>query len=489
MSNEVAAATTRDSAPPAPGTSTGASGPGARVQLKRALSGQGHDVQASMLRPDDGPARVDGNIAAPARDADGPPVQRSTRNIQRTGPAAGTAGMTDTAPAPPIGADLIGDVKRYCAPDPIAMQKLSDVDGESYMDPGKVAPDVARQGFYRKVGDYINTNHATLQPSTIYNACFNNAAGSYKMSGQKIDPATVGGLCSRTSGAPGFWDRQIDQTIFINEAATELGLPASDPDVLALARAKFFAKAQAGGDLMPYLKTGGMVAPEPYPAWFTPDKVRIDASSDTAFGDLMRVYALQPEWFAQGNVAFEVDPTVHAGGKAQELRKPTAYDGMQSSLWVARNQGGETYGMTGGGAREFLAQNVSVAAIKSCRGVIPSQEFLGQLTTLQSRAVAKFLETNPQIKAEMDALEARIATLPDTDPNKKTAQDRLKEIKNWIPNLTDWVLRGQTTFLTSHIGVKIRDAKAVLDSVSTTTSDERAGPTPMPTTPVVVNPA
>jgi len=171
------------------------------------------------------------------------------------------------------------------------------------------------------------------------------------------------------------------------------------------------------------------------------------------------------------------------------MGKPTAYDGMQSGLWVARNQPGDTYGMTGGGAREYLAQNVPVDAIKSCRGVIPSDDFLGQVTSLQSRAVTKFLEANPQIKAEIDALEARINTLPDTDPAKQLAKDRLKEIKGWVPNLTDWVLRGQTTFLTSHIGVKIRDAKAALDAVNVGTTEERDPPTPTPSGQTLVNPA
>jgi len=490
MSNEAAIAPAAPTSQPQTSESSSQSGSsgGSHVQLKRSLAGHGHDVQASMLAPRPGQAPGPGGNTQAAPEPGQAPVQRSlpqsTRNVQRVAPPAPAAGgMTDPAPAPPIGANVEADVKTYCAPDPVAMQKLADVDSEAYME--DVAPGPARTAFYREVGQYINANHATLQPSTIYSAIFNRAAGPYKMKGKKIDAATIGGLCSRTAGVGGFWQRQIDQSIFINQAATELGLPATDPDVVAVGRAKFMAAAKAGGELKPYFKGGAMLAPTGYPAWFTPDKVRIDSNSDTAFGDLMRIYALQPEWFAEGNVHFEVDPT--AG--AQVLRKPTAYDGMQSSLWVARNQPGDTYGMTGGGAREYLGENVPVDAIKSCRGVIPSEDFLGQVTTLQSRAVAKFLEANPQIKAELDALKARADALPDTDPAKAVVKARISEIQGWTPNLTDWVLRGQTTFLTSHIGVKIRDAKAALDTVNAATTEQRTTPTPTPTPATLVNPA
>ncbi|MCA9517800.1 MAG: hypothetical protein KC635_22830, partial [Myxococcales bacterium] len=402
-----------------------------------------------------------------------------------TGPTPATgapAGATPTPAAPPIGRGTEeADVKRFCAPDAIAMQKLADVDAEQYM--ADVPAATAKQGFYQAVGEYINANHATLAPSAIYNACFNNKAAPYKFKGQKIPAASVSGLSARTAGVGGFWQRQVEQSIFLNEAAAELGLPVGDETVKQAARAKFIGKAKGGGDLMPYLN-GGMVAPDGYPAWFTPDKVRIDANTDTAFGDLMKIFALQPEWFAEGNVFFEVDPAAMG-----ELRKPTAYDGMQSSLWVARNQPAETYGMTGGGAREYLAQGVPVSSIKSCRGVVPSEDFLGQVTRLQARAVDKFLEANPHLKAEMDALQRQIDALPDTDPAKKTAKDKLNEIKNWVPNLTDWVLRGQTTQLTSHIGVKIRDAKAALDGVRQTTETERTTPSPHRSAATLVNPA
>ena len=39
-------------------------------------------------------------------------------------------------------------------------------------------------------------------------------------------------------------------------------------------------------------------------------------------------------------------------------------------------------------------------------------------------------------------------------------------------------MRGQTTDLTSHIGVKIRDAKAVLERVRQSTQNETSSPAP-----------
>lgn len=384
--------------------------------------------------------------------------------------------------APPIDmANVEASVRTYCAGDPIAMQKLDDVDNEAYME--DVPAPTARTAFYRTVGEYINANHASLAPGAIYNACFNRASTPYKFKGKKIDPATMTGLCARTSSVNGFWRFQVKQSIFLGQAATELGLPETEDAVKKLAYAKWIAACQTGGDLMPYLDTSKAIAPKGFPAWFTPDQVRVDADPNVAFTDLMSVFALQPEWFGEGNVFFEIDPALITG----EIRKPTAYDGMQSSLWVARNQPAETFGVTGGGAREFLAQEVPATSVKSLRGVVPSADFLAQVARLQSRAVDMFLQQNPQVKAELDQLDTQIAALPD-GPAKEDLKKKRGEVTSWTPNLTDWVLRGQTTQLTSHIGVKIRDAKAALEEVRRQTEAERSAPSAHRDTATLVNP-
>lgn len=74
--------------------------------------------------------------------------------------------------------------------------------------------------------------------------------------------------------------------------------------------------------------------------------------------------SVQLALFADGNILFELAPKAF---DSATIRKPTAYDGMQSSHWVSRNAEGETYGVTGGGAREFLASGVAWSNVRPTR--------------------------------------------------------------------------------------------------------------------------
>ena len=430
------------------------------VQLKTELANMTYEQQTAAVRPS-------------------LPLQYNTPSsgiISQVGGDSNVAvQMSPPAPTPatpPINAATReADVKSFCAPDRIAMQKLDDVDNERYMQDVDAA--TAKGGFYQSVGDYINGNHASLVPSAVFNACFNRAAGPYKFKGTKIDQTLLTGVSSRTGSVGGFWRFQVNQDHFKTEAAAELGVPVSAPEVTDLARAKWVAACKGGGELKGFLDTGKQIAPVGYPAWFTPDKVEVSTDPTSGYADLMTIFALQPEWFPEGNVLFDIDPA----GINGELRKPTAYDGMQSSLWVARNQPAQTFGLTGGQAREYIANDVPVSAVVKASGVVPSDDFLAQVVRLSQRAKDIWLRQNPDKAAELQQLRDDINRLPDGS-DKDTAKDKLRELDSWTPNLTDWVMRGQTTDLTSHIGVKIRDAKAVLERVRQSTQNETSSPAP-----------
>lgn len=166
----------------------------------------------------------------------------------------------------------------------------------------------------------------------------------------------------------------------------------------------------------------------------------------------MRINALQPEWFPEGTVSFEISPTAFAG----EARKPTAYDGMQSALWVSRPDG-DTFGVTGGGAKEFLARNVQCAGILSARATIPSGDMRGELQAAMKKAYDNALAMDPMLKQAIET---------EKDPKKREGLERL------VPNLTDQVIRGDLSF--GSLPKAIRDL--IGDTVKTTAL-ERNQPT------------
>ncbi len=97
----------------------------------------------------------------------------------------------------------------------------------------------------------------------------------------------------------------------------------------------------------------------------------------------MTLGALQPEWYQYGTVVLDIDMT---GIATRVCRKPTAFDGLMSAVWVARNIGENDYGLTGGGAGEFLEANVPYANVTNFRAVIPSDAFQAALQALIAAA-------------------------------------------------------------------------------------------------------
>ena len=339
-------------------------------------------------------------------------------------PGATGAGATPGAAAKP---DLKtpADVRKFCAADPIAIQKLDDVDGETNIDPGDGSNVKAKDDFYKKVMEYVNGN-PLVPPGTIFNSCFNSSASEWKFKGKKITKDAISRMCSRAVGVPGWWFSAAKKEPFEREAQTTLGPGADKGTIDAMAQNLWKQRLKDGASVMSSLDTGATIAPTGS-TWFSPDKLKLTGTGDIGYSELMQILALQPEWFPEGNVVFELQPSAFSG----EARKPTAYDGMQSAHWVSRPQTEDTYGVTGGGAKEFIAGNVKASGIVSAKAVIPSADMKQQIQTAVTTARDHALAADPALKQAIDN---------EKDPKAK------QKLEYMIPTLTDQLIRGDLSF-------------------------------------------
>jgi hypothetical protein len=82
-------------------------------------------------------------------------------------------------------------------------------------------------------------------------------------------------------------------------------------------------------------------------------------------------------------VVLSIDATLAA--RARDVRKPTVFDGLLSALWTSRNMTEDDYGLTGGGAAEFLESNVTWAEVTSAHAVVPNDDFLADIARVASQ--------------------------------------------------------------------------------------------------------
>ena len=195
------------------------------------------------------------------------------------------------------------------------------------------------------------------------------------------------------------------------------------------------------------------ITPPDKPTWYTPDQVKLTAAADAGYAQVIQLNALQPEWFPEGTISFELKPSAFQG----EARKPTAYDGMQSSLWSSRPQTRDTYGVTGGGVKEFLAGGVKAAGIVSAKATIPSADMLSQIQSAIRTARDSALNADPMLKKSIEHA---------TNPKMKA------EFEALIPNLTDQLIRGDLSF--GSVPTAVRN---LIHDVTKSTDLERKQPT------------
>lgn len=352
--------------------------------------------------------------------------------------------------AAPVTAASVNDeasLKEFCRADPVATQKLSDVDAETNMDPRKKSNNKAKEDFYAAVINWVKAN-PTANPATVFNACFNRAATPLKFMGTPVPAGTVTQMCSRTCGLGGWYFKVANKAAFSNEVKNFLGPGLDQAGYDSLGFDLFKSKATAGADLLASVDPGAVIEPSGS-TWFSPDSYNLTDCGDVGYAKLLKLAALQPEWFPDGTVAFEIAPD---GFDQNQMKKPTAYDGMQSSLWVSRPTG-EDFGVTGGGAQEFLAGNVRASSIRSARAVIPSAEMQAQIQAAINTAMQAQAAQNEQFRTALN------------DPTKQATFQAVKT------NLTDMFMRG--TLAPNALQTKIRETMA---TVLQATDNERIAP-------------
>jgi hypothetical protein len=289
-------------------------------------------------------------------------------------------------------------VKEFGSKDPIAVQKFADIDGEKYYEGGL---DAAKQGFY---GDVAGKLRQPKQPRDRVFPLMQQAAGPYQKQGKPIPADKLGEMGRRAQGLSGYYDFSLAgaaKTQLADEVWTNLARDAGAPDVATFKTANPQAldknntggkdlvfellkqKLRTGGDPLQYVNRSAGLTKPGGTLWFSPDKVNIAQDPNSGFTELMTLFALQPEWYPEGSLLLEVKTS--GEGAISGARKPTAFDGLMSALWVARNQDDQTFGVTGGGAREYVAENVTWAAVKSASAQAISDNFAAELRILAER--------------------------------------------------------------------------------------------------------
>lgn len=293
-------------------------------------------------------------------------------------------------------------VEEYGSKDPVAVQKFSDINAEAYWDDtaGKGALADAKKGLYQAVAAAVvqyQTERARVFPIMTAKR-FN-----YVFAGKKI--TNIPDLTRRTHSV-GALGRAGAMSAAGDAATLKRGLEliaarSGGAITYDAIKADPTAIAEAGTLKMPALRDilrKGEMAPaamanpsnklSDYATWFTPGAVTPTPGGEAGYTQLMVLGALQPDWYPDGTILVEVNNA--APGALLEARKPTAFDGLLSALWVARNQPGETYGVTGGGAEEYLMTGPTWSMVTQSSAQVPSEANLQDIVAASERVKARF---------------------------------------------------------------------------------------------------
>lgn len=131
---------------------------------------------------------------------------------------------------------------------------------------------------------------------------------------------------------------------------------------------------------------------------------------------------------------------------------------MQSAHWVSRPETADTFGVTGGGLKEFIADNVKASGIVSAKAMIPSDEMKQQLQTAIQKARDNALQQDPMLKQAIE---------------KESNADKKKALEFMVPTLTDQLIRGDLSF--GNVPTMVRN---ICKDVIGSTQLERQQPTP-----------
>lgn len=292
-------------------------------------------------------------------------------------------------------------IKTIASKDPIATQKFADIDNEAHIDP---AHGDLKKPFYDKVHAELSKDTYTDRSRT-YQAQKDGAGFAFNCKGKKIPANRISPLASRNHSVEKLYDMpggakdkiKGDIDAQISAEMTALG---AKPDAITTAladenlRKKAYRHILAGG--RDPLTTIDKTKPiSPWPTWYAPGEITVAAGGtpNGEFAKMMTLGALQPEWYPHGTCVLNIDRRI--SGAARELFKPTAFDGLMSALWTARNMTEDDYGVTGGGLGEFLEANIPFTDVTSATCVIPTDDFLADIQRANTEATKKAPGSTP----------------------------------------------------------------------------------------------
>jgi hypothetical protein len=284
--------------------------------------------------------------------------------------------------------------------DPIAVQKFQDIDAEQHLDPSHGD---LKKTFYEKLNaemvkpEFTDRTHA-------YQVMKAAVGYSFNLKGTKIPANRITPHASRNHSVEKLYDIAKDvaatKTLIDNEITRALTAEHATPKRIANAKSNDATRRKAYRHL---LKTHGNPLStidkskpiSPFATWYAPGEITVNTSAppNQEFARMMTLGALQPEWYPTGTAVLNIDRRL--SGATRVLFKPTAFDGLMSALWCARNLGADDYGVTGGGVGEFLEANVPFSDVTSMTVIIPSDDFLADIQRVASEVANKDSSSTP----------------------------------------------------------------------------------------------
>jgi len=264
--------------------------------------------------------------------------------------------------------------------DPIAIQKFQDIDAEAHLDP---AHGNLKDQFYQKLAAEMQKPTFTDRTRT-YPAMKDAVGYAFNMKGKKIPPDRISPLSAR--------NHSVDKLYDINTISADIDAEIERPLRAANARQATIDNNKADDDKRkkayrhilasrrdPLTTIDKSKPISPFGSWYAPGEIRPNTSAppNQEFARMMTLGALQPEWYPNGTVVLNIDRRL--SGAARNIFKPTAFDGLMSPLWCARNMGADDYGVTGGGVGEFLEANVPFTDVTSATAIVPSDDFVADM--------------------------------------------------------------------------------------------------------------
>lgn len=269
--------------------------------------------------------------------------------------------------------------------DATAQTKISQVQSETDYDPAVNGPALVA-GFFDEVATRLTNAASTdaVWKDQIYSDASTSpmtaVAGqaAYLMKGRPVDYAAHSKVMLRTMGLRAFWqynavparrDHWLAELreLFPVSASLSLELDGGDFSAFELWALHCATEEMVRQDAFNMLDRTKALSSGTGTTWWSNEGVVLEPVADpklmsAGYTNTIDLLALKDSWYPEGLIRLRVDPTV-LESISYELRKPTAFDGMLSSLYEPL-PGGE-WGETAGGAPELVGPSLSAEYVQA----------------------------------------------------------------------------------------------------------------------------